>query len=105
MAWRDPVVGGKLLEYFLVKDDLFIFSSQFPKSRFQPLSNGPKMTGHPGHSVRVLPFALFTHFNACHRSRLEKEIFDYFWDEAALFGFGGFADDGGKIELALRQSL
>jgi hypothetical protein len=60
------------------------------------------MTGNAGHSVRVLSFALLTHFNASHRSGLKKEILDDFRDEAALFGFGRFADDGGKIELAFR---
>src|ERR1700689_3777350 len=105
MARSNPIVGGQFLEDFFVEDNLFVFSPQLPESWFQPFPDGPKMTGNAGHSVCVLSFALLTHFNASHRSRLKKEILDHFRDEAALFGFGGFADDGGKIELAFRQSL
>src|ERR1035441_1355306 len=84
MAWRNPIVGGQFLEDFFVEDDLFVFSSQLSESWFQPLSDGPKMTRHAGHSVCVLSFTLLTHFNASHRSRLKKEILDHFRDETAL---------------------
>src|SRR4051812_42964548 len=77
MAWCDPIVGGQFLEDFFVEDDLFVFSSQLPESWFQPFSDGPKMTGHAGHSVRVLSFALFAHFHAGHGGSLKKEILDH----------------------------
>src|ERR1700691_1716510 len=105
MARRNPVVSGQFLKDFLVEDNLFVFPAQLSEPGLQALSDGPKMTGYARHSVRVLSFALFTHFNAGHRSRLKKEILDHFRDEAAFFCFGRFSDDGREIELALRQSL
>src|ERR1700684_1477001 len=105
MARSNPIVGGQFLQNFFVEDDLFVFSSQLPESWFQPFSDGPKMTGHAWHSVRVLSFALLTHFDAGHRSGLKKEILDHFRDEAAFFSFGRFSDDGREIEFALCQSL
>src|SRR5271169_4867082 len=105
MAWRNPVVSGKLLKDFLVEDNLFVFSAQLSESRLQPLSDGPEVARHAGHLVRVLPFALLAHFNTSHGGSLKKKVLDDLRNQSAFLGFGGLADNGGEIELAFRQSL
>src|SRR5580704_9177641 len=105
MARRNPVVGGQFLEDFLVKNNLFVFPPQLSESRFQPLSDGPKVAGYAEDLVGVLPLALLAYFNAGHGGSLKKEILNDFRDEAALLGFGGLADNGREIELAFGESL
>src|SRR6266545_2973198 len=42
----NPIAGGKLLEDFLVEDDLLVFAAELAESRLQTVSDGPKLAGN-----------------------------------------------------------
>ena len=90
---------------FFVKNDGLVFTTEFSKARFQPLANGPKRARHFAQAVNVAVFTRFLRLNTGNGRGLGEEFFNDLRHQAAFFRFGGFADDGGKIQFALGQAF
>lgn len=53
VAGGDPLQGGVFLEELFIKHHLFVFAAQFAETGFEPLADGPELTGNAANAVDV----------------------------------------------------
>lgn len=99
MAGGDTLQSGAFFKEFFVKNNILVFASEFAEAGFEAFADGPELAGNAANAIDFGIVIGFLGLDARGGSGINEEILNDLGHEAAFLGLGGFADDGGDVQL------